>query len=555
MDINSTTEILEVFQQCRDAGEQIDLFEALAWRDEPPIEAFIEIVRKIKLEPLLALATQALGWVKDAEILERLKKSDELLEILSNLAKSGATDLIKWSAANSIVAIGFDFISVSQHLTEMPKIIVEDIREQYIHKSYLETDAINFWIYGDTFCITVETCTMEGENFLKAKKIVSEKIMQVLRRKGVRGVREVNRFFGTHLGTEWSCSVDYVVASQKISENKLLTIINTSIAKTCEVNELLCNQAYCTVNEYSETKILAIKFLRENIFMLTKFSSHNVSQAVTTITHITEEISNIMVAEVEIEEDCIDKHPFNYIRILLDDILEKKQRSITIYYSYQNCEIEKNYLERTNKIESETSEKIKVLDKDLDTIVNRLGLIETRTTSVVKSIERIKSGLSMYIFMSPIYSAFITLIIVVIWCVPAMLIMSIFRITDSIIILTIFTAVILFFLIGLVRDYLIPLNKSNKDKESLRSEALQAVKKEEYITQQIEQIRNKQGQEIKQVESLKNQALYLNGNQMKQEMKSANEHHMIKISGMIKIEELLNERAQVCEMLKKYHLQ
>jgi hypothetical protein len=122
--LHTTSEILEAFQGCRDAGEEIDLFEALAWRDEPPVEAFIEIVRKIKLEPVLALATQALGWVKNAEVLERLKKSDELLEILSNLAMSGATDLIRWSAAKSIIAIGFDFISVAQYLVETPQLII-----------------------------------------------------------------------------------------------------------------------------------------------------------------------------------------------------------------------------------------------------------------------------------------------------------------------------------------------------------------------------------------------------------------------------------------------
>ncbi len=122
--LHTTAEIMNAFEGCWDAGEEIDLFEALAWRDEPPIDAFIEIVRKIKLEPVLALATQALGWVKNVEVLERLKKSDELLEILSNLAKSGATDLIKWSAAKSIIAIGFDFVSVAQHLVETPQLIV-----------------------------------------------------------------------------------------------------------------------------------------------------------------------------------------------------------------------------------------------------------------------------------------------------------------------------------------------------------------------------------------------------------------------------------------------
>ncbi len=34
---HTTAEILKAFQGCRDVGEEIDLFEALAWRDLPLI--------------------------------------------------------------------------------------------------------------------------------------------------------------------------------------------------------------------------------------------------------------------------------------------------------------------------------------------------------------------------------------------------------------------------------------------------------------------------------------------------------------------------------------
>jgi hypothetical protein len=200
--LHTTVEILEAFQGCRDAGEQIDLFEALAWRDEPPVEAFIEIVRKIKLEPVLALATQALGWVKNAEVLERLKKSEELLEILSNLAKSGATDLIKWSAAKSIIAIGFDFIAVSQHLTEMPSITLERIvdskkkvitdfkirykSDEKITERSDYKDLVSFWVYGSTYDLRILTSQHCGET---SSTVVSEVVMHQM----VHGIKETNK--------------------------------------------------------------------------------------------------------------------------------------------------------------------------------------------------------------------------------------------------------------------------------------------------------------------------------------------------------------------------
>ncbi|MEI6443579.1 MAG: hypothetical protein WCO29_10750 [Nostocales cyanobacterium ELA583] len=39
---------MNAFQQCQNAGEQIDLFEALAIIDPPPIEAFVEILKTIQ---------------------------------------------------------------------------------------------------------------------------------------------------------------------------------------------------------------------------------------------------------------------------------------------------------------------------------------------------------------------------------------------------------------------------------------------------------------------------------------------------------------------------
>jgi hypothetical protein len=223
--LHTTAEILEAFQGCRDAGEEIDLFEALAWRDEPPVEAFIEIVRKIKLEPVLALVTQALGWVKNEDVLQRLKKSEELLEILSNLTKSGATDLIRWSAAKSIIAIGFDFISVSQHLTEMPSVTVERIvnskkkvivdfetrrkSDEKITDRSDYKDFINFWVYGSTYDLRVLTSQYCGET---SWIVVSE----VVKCQKIHGIKETNKLL--QLVENHQCSDEF---TKQACENEL----------------------------------------------------------------------------------------------------------------------------------------------------------------------------------------------------------------------------------------------------------------------------------------------------------------------------------------------
>jgi len=85
-------DIMNAFEQCQNAGEQIDLFEALATSDDPPVEAFEGILREVILEPLIVLTIQAFGKIKDADIREILKQSDDLLTILSEQAQSGETD-------------------------------------------------------------------------------------------------------------------------------------------------------------------------------------------------------------------------------------------------------------------------------------------------------------------------------------------------------------------------------------------------------------------------------------------------------------------------------
>jgi WD40 repeat protein len=132
--LNTAAEILEAFRACNNPGEEIELFECLATRPDPPVRAFVDILRSIKLEAVVALTIQAFGKITDADIKVRLKESEDLLTMLSQQAQSGSSDLIRWSAATTIDNLGFDFIDVSRYLSEEPRKIAEKIAKPKIQK-------------------------------------------------------------------------------------------------------------------------------------------------------------------------------------------------------------------------------------------------------------------------------------------------------------------------------------------------------------------------------------------------------------------------------------
>ncbi|OKH31106.1 hypothetical protein NIES2119_29490 [[Phormidium ambiguum] IAM M-71] len=86
-----------------------------------------------------------------------MKESQDLLTILSQQAQSGSSDLIRWSAATTIDNLGFDFITVSQYLSEEPKKIAEKIVQSKV-KRFADQNLVNsndydefvrFWLYGN----------------------------------------------------------------------------------------------------------------------------------------------------------------------------------------------------------------------------------------------------------------------------------------------------------------------------------------------------------------------------------------------------------------------
>ena len=151
----ATQEILQEFRNCNTSGEQIELFETLATSAEPPIEAFYEILQKIKLEILVVLVIQAFTKVS-VEQRDNLKENEDLLLSLSKQAQSGQTDLVRWSAATAIKEIGYDFIAIYQCMSEDIDTIIEKIIREKLKRwddfglvqSDDYQDYVRFWAYG-----------------------------------------------------------------------------------------------------------------------------------------------------------------------------------------------------------------------------------------------------------------------------------------------------------------------------------------------------------------------------------------------------------------------
>jgi len=135
--LRTAAEIITAFHKCQNAGEQIDLFEALATSYDPPVEAFVKILTDIKLERLIVLTIHAFSKIQDADIRERLQQSEDLLAILSEKAKSGETDSIRLSAAKTVINLEFDFIAISRYFREDPKKIADKITRDKLQEKGL----------------------------------------------------------------------------------------------------------------------------------------------------------------------------------------------------------------------------------------------------------------------------------------------------------------------------------------------------------------------------------------------------------------------------------
>jgi hypothetical protein len=283
--LNTAAEILDAFKQCQNAGEEIQLFESLAERANPPVDAFVEILRKIKLETVLALAIQAFGKITNDDVKARLKGSEDLLVMLCEQAKSGATDLIRWSAATTIENVGFSFIDVSQYLAEEPSGIIQRIVQSkinvFIHSpksiygvtEHNDQNAfVRFWIYGYTYGLRIATISM-------GTAIIPTVITEVIKAQDIWGIRQTNSLFQalenqTHFEND----------TKKISENKVFEReTQLLVAELLKQNRnptdfqfLVANQIHCLQsNIASVRKDAALIMLSFDGHILDVLKQHN----------------------------------------------------------------------------------------------------------------------------------------------------------------------------------------------------------------------------------------------------------------------------------------
>ena len=318
--IETNGDILAAFQQCKNAGEHIDLFEGLARRNQPPIAAFEELIHKTKLEPVLALAIQALGWVENPSVLAQLQADEDLLKLLSQKARTGATDLIKWSAARTIGAIGFEFNTILTHLHEPPNRIIESMVTQRVNDlkrvdlridpTNTKGESIDFWIYGDTHRLRCETFQIDIDVDYSSEREIAERfiVRMVIGSKAIRAIKENNYYL--HQAFTHSPDVDefdrdnfyqnsiFTLIGQETSA-KLLQSDSGSLSNK-DLQVAITNQIYCLNSKDLKVRELAANFLDGYQPPVDRQISQNILTAIEQSNQIT---NGIRSATDDLEED------------------------------------------------------------------------------------------------------------------------------------------------------------------------------------------------------------------------------------------------------------
>ncbi len=193
---------MEAFRTCKNPGAEIELFEAVATRAEPPTAALLEIVEKVKLEAALVLSIKALGAIVNPEAKGELKQNNDLLAILSDRAKPERSNLIRWAATATIDKIGFGFLAISEYFSEEPskiaarilgakrKILIDLDNSSNTEAKTIDNnerqESIDFWTYGPTHELRSIPPKFHGHNY---KTIVST----VVKKQDIYAIKETNK--------------------------------------------------------------------------------------------------------------------------------------------------------------------------------------------------------------------------------------------------------------------------------------------------------------------------------------------------------------------------
>jgi uncharacterized Fe-S cluster-containing MiaB family protein len=107
---------MNAFQQCQNAGEQIDLFKALAIIDPPPIEAFVEILKTIQ-QQIINLA-QILA--RESQVADTQKLKDNL-----DYEQRRITDIEESSLRQNLKRLQNEKHELQEKLTEVLSLAIQ----------------------------------------------------------------------------------------------------------------------------------------------------------------------------------------------------------------------------------------------------------------------------------------------------------------------------------------------------------------------------------------------------------------------------------------------
>lgn len=388
--LRTAADIINAFRKCQNAGEQIDLFEALATSNEPPVEEFGKILKDFKLEFLLALTIQAFGNITDVGIKENLKRRN-LLEILSEQAQSGQTDLIRWSAATTIEKLGFDFIAVSQHLTVEPKSIAERIMQSKLKRlednNLLSSndieEYINFWVYSSLHELKIKTVSIDGEGE-KYQQLIS-RIFDAL---AIRGIRDVNKSLARVESRGDSAS--------KVDENELFEAVACKEAikqikknpNHTKIHILIANQVHCLQSENRGIRELAASTLSKiNKSLLDDFNQHYKPNLLRTI--------NLIKIENDIYNNYNPNYSYEQLKNIVNDFLSLLP-TLNRKRVKHDCEIALEKLKRKKKkklyeLEQKEKRRLYELEKEKERRLQIFQEIRNLKSNVDSKITKIKS--------------------------------------------------------------------------------------------------------------------------------------------------------------------
>jgi hypothetical protein len=287
LEIDTAADLLDAFKQCQNAGQEIQLFESLAEREHPPVDAFVEILKRIKLETVLALTIQAFGKITNVDVKENLKGSDDLLVMLCEQAKSGATDLIRWSAATAIENVGFSFINISQYLTEEPSVIIQQIvksKLKVFHDAERSSNQITenndydsfirFWVYGATYELRMATVDRVSES-------IAIVVYAVVKAQDIWGIRHINILLIELLQNSSPDFLQFIFVGHYTSANILEE--RASTLSSLELKVLIYNQILCVSSYDAMTRKCAVNFLCNYDYPSVKADDYNIKQSINTI--------------------------------------------------------------------------------------------------------------------------------------------------------------------------------------------------------------------------------------------------------------------------------